>query len=95
MNKTDLVAAVAERAGLSRTDAAKAVDSMIEAITEALRGGREVRLVGFGSFAVTHRAASAGRDPRSGAAIEIPASKLPKFRAGQALKDALNPVRSE
>jgi DNA-binding protein HU-beta len=90
VNKNDLVATIAARASLSKTDAAKAVDSVLEAITEALKAGQDVRLVGFGTFAVSHRAASEGRDPRTGQALQIPASRQAKFRAGQALKDALN-----
>ena len=90
MNKNDLVSVVSDKSGLSRTDAAKAVDAVIDAITASLRGGTEVRLVGFGTFLVSNRAASTGRNPRTGETINIPAAKLPKFKAGKALKDALN-----
>jgi len=90
LNKNDLVAAVADDSGLSKKDAASAVDSVINVITDALKTGDEVRLVGFGTFAVTHRAASQGRNPRTGETIEISASKQPKFKAGRALKDAIN-----
>ena len=90
MNKNDLVAEVSETAGLSKADAAKAVDSMLDVITSSLRKGDEVRLVGFGTFAVAKRAASEGRNPRTGEKINIPASKRPKFSAGKALKDAVN-----
>lgn len=90
MNKNDLVNVVSDKAGLSKADAAKAVDAVIDAITGSLRGGTEVRLVGFGTFLVSSRAASTGRNPRTGEAISIPAAKLPKFKAGKALKDALN-----
>ena len=90
MNKNDLVTAVAGAAGLSKADAAKAVDGVFEAITSALKGGDEVRLVGFGTFAVASRAASEGRNPRTGEKINIPASKQPKFKAGKGLKDAVN-----
>ena len=90
MNKNDLVSVVSDKAGLSKADAAKAVDAVIDAITNSLRGGTEVRLVGFGTFLVSNRAASTGRNPRTGEAISIPAAKLPKFKAGKALKDALN-----
>ena len=90
MNKNDLVAAVAENSGLSKTDATKAVDSVFDAIGKALKGGKEVRLVGFGTYAVTRRAASEGRNPRTGDKIKIPASKQVKFKAGKALKDAVN-----
>jgi len=88
-NKNDLVAAVAESTGLSKTDAAAAVDAVFLAITKALKEGDEVRLVGFGTFAVTERAASEGRNPRTGEKISIPASKLPKFKPGKGLKDAI------
>jgi len=90
LNKNDLIATVADSTGLSKGDAARAVDSVFTAITDALKGGDEVRLVGFGTFNVSHRAASQGRNPRTGEAINIAASKQPKFRAGKALKDAVN-----
>ena len=90
MNKQDLVAHVADAAGLSKADATKAVDSVIDGITDSLKRGNEVRLVGFGTFAVAQRAASRGRNPRTGEPINIPASKQPKFKAGKALKDAVN-----
>jgi DNA-binding protein HU-beta len=90
VNKNDLVASVAEQSGLSKADAGKAVDGVFQAITEALKSGDEVRLVGFGTFAVTERAATQGRNPRTGQQIEIAASKLPKFKAGKGLKDAVN-----
>lgn len=90
MNKNDLVAAVADTAGLSKADSAKAVDAVLENITDSLKNGEEVRLVGFGTFLVTERAASEGRNPRTGEKIQIAASKQPKFKAGKALKDAVN-----
>ncbi len=90
MNKNDLVAAVADDAGLSKADAAKAVDSVFDQITGSLKSGTEVRLVGFGTFSVTRRAASTGRNPRTGEAIQIKASNQPKFKAGKGLKDAVN-----
>ncbi|MEZ5647536.1 MAG: HU family DNA-binding protein [Alphaproteobacteria bacterium] len=90
MNKNDLVAAVANNTGLSKADTAKAVDSVFEAITKSLKKGNEVRLVGFGTFIVSHRAASEGLNPRTGEKIKIPASKQPKFKAGKALKDSVN-----
>lgn len=90
MNKNDLVAAVSGGTGLSKTDAAKAVDGMLDAIIDALKGGSDVRLVGFGTFTVSKRAASKGRNPRTGETIQIPASKQPKFRAGKELKAAVN-----
>lgn len=90
MNKNDLVAAVADSAELSKADATKAVDSVFDAITAALKDGTEVRLVGFGTFAITERAESEGRNPRTGEKIRIPASRLPKFKPGKGLKDAVN-----
>ena len=89
MNKNDLVAAVATNTGLSKTDAAKAVDGVFQAITDALKSGDEVRLVGFGTFAVAERASSEGRNPRTGEKIVIPSSKQPKFKAGKGLKDSV------
>ena len=90
MNKNDLVVAVAEKADLSRADAGKAVDGVFEAIEGALKSGDEVRLIGFGTFSVAERAASQGRNPRTGEPIQIKASKQPKFKAGKGLKDAVN-----
>ena len=90
MNKNDLVANVASSAGLSKADSAKAVDAVFETVTASLKGGNDVRLVGFGTFSVTARKASEGRNPRTGEKIQIPASNQPKFRAGKGLKDAVN-----
>ena len=90
MNKNDLVAAVADTAGLSKADAVRAVEGFIDCITVSLKKGKEVRLVGFGTFTVAKRAASEGRNPRTGEKIKIPASKRPKFSAGKALKQAVN-----
>lgn len=90
MNKNDLVAAVAATSGLSKSDSDKAVDAVLDSITASLKKGIEVRLVGFGTFVVTNRAATEGRNPRTGEKIQIPASKQPKFKAGKALKDAVN-----
>lgn len=90
MNKSELVSAVAQSSGLTKADAEKAVDGVFEAITGALKAGDEVRLVGFGSFSVAQRAASQGRNPRTGETIQIAASKQPKFSAGKGLKDAVN-----
>ncbi len=90
MNKNDLIAVVADKTGMSKSDSTNAVDSIIEGITEALEGGGEVRLVGFGTFSVTNRRASKGRNPRTGEPIDIPASKQPKFKAGKVLKQAVN-----
>ena len=89
MNKQDLIGQVADRAGLSRADAAKAVETMLEVVTSALKRGDEVRLVGFGNFSVTRRKASVGRNPRTGAPMQIKASSQPKFRPGRILKDAV------
>lgn len=90
MNKNDLIAAVADNTGLSKADSAKAVDGVFDAITKSLKRGDEVRLVGFGTFSVATRAASQGRNPRTGERIRIPASKQPKFKAGKSLKDSVN-----
>ncbi|HLG89910.1 MAG TPA: HU family DNA-binding protein [Alphaproteobacteria bacterium] len=90
MNKNDLVAHVSAQAGLSKADSTKAVDAVFDGITDSLKKGDEVRLVGFGTFAVTARAASQGRNPRTGQPIKIKASKQPKFKAGKGLKDAVN-----
>lgn len=90
LNKNDLIAKVAEAADLSKADAGKAVDAVFDSISGALAGGGEVRLVGFGTFAVAQRAATKGRNPRTGEEIDIPASKQPKFKAGKGLKDAVN-----
>jgi DNA-binding protein HU-beta len=90
MNKNDLVSQVADKAKLNKAQAGEAVDAVFEAITSALKTGDEVRIVGFGNFVVTERAASEGRNPQTGAALKIPASKQPKFRAGKGLKDAVN-----
>lgn len=90
MNKGDLIEVVSGDAGLSKAEASRAVDSLIGAITQALKGGKQVSLVGFGTFAVKKRAARTGRNPRTGEAIQIRASKVPGFRAGKALKEAVN-----
>ena len=90
MNKNDLVSAVAGSAGLSKADAAKAVEGVFNAISGALSSGGEVRIVGFGTFSVANRKATTGRNPRTGEAIQIPASKQPRFKAGKGLKDAVN-----
>jgi len=90
VNKQDLIGVVAAQTGLSKGDATKAVDGVFDAITAALQKSDEVRLVGFGTFHVAKRAASEGRNPRTGEKINIPASRQPKFKAGKGLKDALN-----
>ena len=90
MNKNELVASVAEASGLSKADAGRAVDGVFDSIASALASGDDVRIVGFGSFSVANRAASTGRNPRTGEEIQIPASKQPKFKAGAPLKSAVN-----
>ena len=90
MNKTELVAAIADSADLTKKDAEKAVNSFTEVITKALKKGDKVQLVGFGTFEVVKRAAREGRNPQTGKAMKIKASKAPKLKAGKALKDALN-----
>ena len=90
MNKTELVAAVAEQTGFSKKDAEKAVNAVIESITEALANGESVQLVGFGTFEVKDRAARKGVNPRTKEEITIEASKLPSFKAGKALKEAVS-----
>lgn len=90
MNKQELIDAVATETDLPKTQAQEAIEAVIACITKALKSGEEVRLVGFGTFAVADRAATTGRNPRTGEAIKIPASKQPKFKAGKELKDAVN-----
>lgn len=90
MNKNDLIASVAEGAGMSKADAGKAVDAVFDSISTSLQAGTAVRLVGFGTFSVTRRQASKGRNPRTGEPIQIPASNQPKFKAGKGLKQAVN-----
>ena len=90
MNKSELVDHVAESADISRAAATRAVESALEAITQSLSNGEPVALVGFGTFLVRERAARAGRNPKTGEAIQIAAAKVPAFKAGKALKDALN-----
>ena len=90
MNKTELVAAIAENAEISKKDAEKAVKAFVEVITEELKKGEKVQLVGFGTFEVTSRAAREGRNPQTGNTMKIAACKAPKFKAGKALKDAVN-----
>ena len=91
MNKTELIAKVAETAGFSKKDAEKAINATVDAITAALVAGDKVQMIGFGTFEVKERAARVGRNPRTGKEIQIPASKNPAFKAGKALKDAVNP----
>lgn len=90
MNKSEFVSAVAEAAELSKADAARAIEGMIEVVRKTLKSGADVALVGFGTFTVRKRAARTGRNPQTGATIRIKASKAPAFKAGKALKDALN-----
>ena len=90
MNKADFIGAVAGHGELSKADAARAVDAVIEVIKNALKSGESISLVGFGTFQVRERAAREGRNPRTGAEVQIAAARLPKFRAGKALKDAIN-----
>ncbi|MFB4164839.1 MULTISPECIES: HU family DNA-binding protein [Alteribacillus] len=90
MNKTDLINAVAEQADISKKDASKAVDAVFDSITDTLKKGDKIQLVGFGSFEVRERAARKGRNPQTGEEIKIPATKNPAFRPGKQLKDAVN-----
>lgn len=90
MNKAELVAAMAENAGLSKKDAEKALKAFTDVVAAELKKGEKIQLVGFGTFEVAERAARTGRNPQSGKEIKIPASKAPKFKAGKALKDAIN-----
>lgn len=90
MNKNELIADVAERTGLTKADAGKALDATLDSVTSALKKNEEIRLLGFGTFYVTRREASEGRNPRTGEKIQIKASNQPKFRPGKSLKDALN-----
>ena len=90
MNKTELVAAVAEQADISKKDAEKVLKAFVDVVTEEMKKGEKVQLVGFGTFEVSERAAREGRNPRTGETMEIAASKAPKFKAGKALKDAVN-----
>lgn len=90
MNKSELIDAVAETADLSKASATRALDSIVDTVTASLQKGEPVVLVGFGTFQVKDRAARTGRNPQTGAPIEIKAAKVPSFKAGKALKDALN-----
>nr|WGD80675.1 non-specific DNA-binding protein Hbs [Bacillus subtilis] len=89
MNKTELINAVAEASELSKKDATKAVDSVFDTILDALKNGDKIQLIGFGNFEVRERSARKGRNPQTGEEIEIPASKVPAFKTGKALKDAV------
>ena len=90
MNKTELVAAMAENAGVSKKDAEKTLKAFVDVVTAELKKGEKVQLVGFGTFEVSERAAREGRNPANGQPMQIAASKAPKFKAGKALKDSLN-----
>ncbi len=90
MNKAEFISAVAEAAGMSKVDAARAVDAYADVVSKTLKSGDTVTLVGFGVFEVRERAARTGRNPRTGETLEIAASKTPSFKAGKALKDAVN-----
>ena len=90
MNKSELLAAVADQAGLSKADAGRAVDALIDTVTGAMKDGNSVALVGFGTFNVKRRDARTGRNPRTGETINIAAANVPSFKAGKALKDAVN-----
>ncbi len=90
MNKNELVAEVADKAGITKVQASDAIDAALDAITSALKKGDEVRLLGFGNFVVADRKATTARNPQTGATVDVPASKAPKFRPGKALKDAVN-----
>ena len=89
MNKSELIEAMAEAADIPKAAAGRALDGMVDAVTEALKDGDQVSLIGFGTFSVKERAARTGRNPQTGATIEIAASKIPGFKAGKALKDAV------
>ncbi len=90
MNKSELINSVAKKADLPKTKAQDALEAVIDSIKASLKSGKEVRLVGFGTFSVSNRAATTGRNPRTGEAIKIPASKRATFKAGKDLKDAVN-----
>ena len=90
MNKTELVAAVAEQADISKKDAEKVLKAFVDVVTEEMKKGEKVQLVGFGAFEVSERAAREGRNPQTGKTMKIEACKAPKFKAGKALKDAVN-----
>ena len=90
MNKTELIAAIAEQAEISKKDAEKTLKAFVDVVTEQLKEGEKVQLVGFGTFEVSERAAREGRNPQTGKTMKIAACKAPKFKAGKALKDAVN-----
>lgn len=90
MTKTELVNSMAEKAGLSKADTEKALKAFVDTVTDAMKSNDKISLVGFGTFSVGERAARTGKNPQTGAALQIPAAKVPKFKAGKALKDAVN-----
>lgn len=90
MNKQELISKIADQSKVTKADATKMLDSLIDTITKSLKKGNEVRLTGFGTFTTSKRKATTGRNPRTGAAIKIAASTLPKFRAGKSLRDSVN-----
>ena len=90
MNKTELIAAVAEKAEISKKDSEKALKAFIDVVTDELKNGEKIQLVGFGTFEVSERAAREGRNPQTGKTMKVEACKAPKFKAGKALKDAIN-----
>ena len=90
MNKAEFVDAVADKASMSKADATSAVDAVLDTLTDALKQGEQVTLIGFGTFLVRTREARTGRNPRTGEPLEIAASKIPSFKAGKALKDSVN-----
>ncbi len=90
MNKNELISSMASATGMTKTDSAKALDAFINSVTKSLKSGKEVRLVGFGTFGVSKRAATTGRNPRTGAAIRIPARKVAKFKPGKSLQETVN-----
>ncbi|MBQ0724896.1 MAG: HU family DNA-binding protein [Cycloclasticus sp.] len=90
MNKSELINAIAEESGLTKADAGRALDATLSSISTALKGGDSISLIGFGTFSVKARSARTGRNPQTGAAIQIKASKIPSFKAGKTLKDSVN-----
>jgi len=90
MNKSELVNAIAEESGLTKADAGRALDATLSSVTNALKGGDSISLIGFGTFAVKERSARTGRNPQTGETIQIKASKIPSFKAGKTLKDSVN-----
>ncbi len=90
MNKNELIEELSDKTGFTKSDTKKFIDKYVEVVSKSLRKGRDVQLVGFGTFKVTKRKARVGRNPQTGAEIKIPAKKVPSFRAGKALKDTVN-----